>query len=227
MKLLDLGTRSYEEVWKLQKDLVWRRINNEISDTLILVEHPAVITKGRRSESTEIVDPQEPQFPVFEVERGGKVTYHGPGQLVGYPIIDLGSRHRRIKEYLRNLEEVLIKVLADYQIWARRRERATGVWVGPRGEKKIASLGVAVKRWVTYHGFALNVNTDLKAFDAIQPCGFESAVMTSMKEVGGREYVMSGVKERISFHFREFFRYEKMDRCFGISTESESLQRDS
>ena len=218
---MDLGTRPYPEVWAFQKELLQKRIQGEVRDTLILVEHPSVITKGRRSAAGEILDSR---FPVYEVERGGRVTYHGPGQLVGYPIMSLGIRNRSVKTYLRSLEEVLIRTLQAYDIVAVRRENAsasassheadrlfpafgrsqnaTGVWVH---HKKIASIGVAIKKWVSYHGFALNVSTDLSAFESIHPCGFESSVMTSMRELCGRSIPLSEVKEHLLIFFREVF----------------------
>ncbi|MBI3018608.1 MAG: lipoyl(octanoyl) transferase LipB [Deltaproteobacteria bacterium] len=174
LEVLDLEVKDYQEVWQLQKELVAHRIENKIPDTLLLVEHPHVITKGRRSKASDVVNPK---VPVFEVERGGEVTYHGPGQLVCYPIFYLGH-HAGVKQYMRSLEEVVIQTLEHFDIRGERKEGCTGVWVE---NKKIASLGVAVKKWVTYHGLALNVNTDLSYFQMINPCGLDCSVMTSMQ----------------------------------------------
>ncbi len=207
MKLLDLGLKPYEEVWQLQKELVEERIDNKILDTLILVEHPHVITKGRRTLAEEVL---ETSFPVYEIERGGKATYHGPGQLVGYPIVNI--KRWGVKKYMEKLEDVLMTTLDYYEIHSNRKNGATGVWVE---DKKIASIGVAVKRWVAYHGFALNVNTDLEAYQSIRPCGFESSVMTSIEKNLGEKISLKQVKQRI---------YEEMDRCFGISSDVESFQ---
>ena len=194
LEVCDLHIKDYQEVWQLQKELVSQRIENKIPDTLLLVEHPHVITQGRRSKPTDILNPK---VPVFEVERGGEVTYHGPGQLVGYPIIYLG-RQRGIKQYMRFLEEVLIQTLKHFDIQGVRKEGCTGVWVQ---DKKIASLGVAVKKWVTYHGFALNVNTDLSYFQMINPCGFDGSIMTSMQKLRGQLFPMHDVKEAVARQF--------------------------
>jgi len=179
-RLLDLGSgrREYGEVWRLQKELVAARANDSSPDTLILVEHEHVVTLGRRTS----VDNFRPQgVPVFSVERGGDATYHGPGQLVGYPILKLHDHD--VHRYLRMLEEVLIRVTRSYGIESERREGQTGVWAG---ERKVASIGVAVSNWVTYHGFALNVNPDLSYFRLIRPCGLDPSVITSMIELTGR-----------------------------------------
>lgn len=215
MNIIDLGLKDYSEVWQLQKELVAQRIENKIPDTLVLVEHPHVITKGRRSKASDILNSK---VPVFEVERGGEVTYHGPGQLVGYPIIYLGQK-AGIKQYMRSLEEVLIQTLERFDIPCVRKEGCTGVWVrchsersnvilSPKGEgslRKIASLGVAVKKWVTYHGFALNVNTDLSYFQMINPCGFNCSVMTSMQELRHQSFSMEEVKAEIIQKFQKLF----------------------
>ncbi|MBI2645619.1 MAG: lipoyl(octanoyl) transferase LipB [Deltaproteobacteria bacterium] len=196
MNSIDLGLKEYEEVWQLQKELVAQRIENKIPDTLVLVEHPHVITKGRRSKALDVVNPK---VPVFEIERGGEVTYHGPGQLVGYPIIYLGQK-AGIKDYMRSLEEVLIRTLEHFDIQGVRKEGCTGVWVQ---DKKIASLGVAVKKWVTYHGFALNVNTDLSYFQMINPCGFDCSVMTSMQTLRHQSFSMDEVKAEVIKKFQK------------------------
>ncbi|HBQ21100.1 MAG: lipoyl(octanoyl) transferase [Deltaproteobacteria bacterium GWA2_38_16] len=206
MKIIDLGIKEYGEVWELQKGLVLDRAQNIISNTLLLVEHPHVITKGRRSKNTDIV---HVNAPVFEVERGGEVTYHGPGQLVGYPIVYI---HRfGVKKYMELLEEVVIQTLKKFDIHGERKAGATGVWVHSHPErsegslKKIASLGVAVKKWVTYHGFALNVNTDLEYFKMIRPCGFDASVMTSIKEILQRDVDMQEIKRELSYQWKVIF----------------------
>ena len=204
--LLDLGLRDYEETWKLQRALVERRIRGEIPDILVLVEHPHVITLGRKRPTQPPIRVPQVDVPVYEVERGGEATYHGPGQLVGYPLLKLEGEERDLHRYLRQLEELLIEVLQDFGIEARRRQGATGVWT-PQG-RKIASLGVAVRRWVTYHGFALNVSTDLAYFRLISPCGFDGSVMTSMEWELGRPVALEDVKERVCARFAERFRRE-------------------
>ncbi|MGZ3404905.1 MAG: lipoyl(octanoyl) transferase LipB [Polyangia bacterium] len=189
-RLIDLERREYGEVWKLQQELVAARQRDEIADTLVLVEHPEVITLGRRQSSQANVVAAG-DIPIFEIERGGDVTYHGPGQLVGYPILKLDDDERDLHAYLRNLEEALIGVCADVGLEARRNPGWTGVWIG---ERKVASLGIAVRRWVTMHGFALNVATDLSRFAAINPCGLDAAVMTSLARECAREVTLAEVK---------------------------------
>ncbi|HEU5170596.1 MAG TPA: lipoyl(octanoyl) transferase LipB [Gemmatimonadales bacterium] len=180
--VLDLGRRRYGEILLLQRELVERRLRGELGDDLLLlVEHEPVVTLGRGSRPASLpvppADLERRGFEVFEVERGGDVTYHGPGQLVGYPILDLAAQRPDLHWYLRQLEAALIAALGQLAIPAQRRQGLTGVWT--RG-RKIASIGIHVRRWITLHGFALNVTTDLAAFGAIVPCGIEGVVMTSV-----------------------------------------------
>ncbi|MGH7527302.1 MAG: lipoyl(octanoyl) transferase LipB [Gemmatimonadales bacterium] len=180
----DLGQRPYAEVLELQRDLCRRRAAGELADDLLLlVEHEPVVTLGRgTSPSSVLLDPREMErrgVGVFEVERGGDVTYHGPGQLVGYPILDLRRHRQDLHWYLRQLEDALMQALGSLGIEAGRNPGLTGVWTAGR---KIASIGIHVKQWVTFHGFALNVTTDLAYFDLIVPCGLENVVMTSVAE---------------------------------------------
>lgn len=198
--LLDLGFRDYKEVWALQKQLLDHRAAQKLPDILILVEHPHVITLGRK------MKPEEFSFeglPVYHVERGGYATYHGPGQLVGYPIVSLQENDLDVHGYVRNLEELLIRAVSDFKIAAERREGYPGVWVSNR---KLASIGIALNRWTTYHGFALNVNTDLSFFESIQPCGMDSSVMTSMKQLAGKEFDMGEIKDKVKTSFEEVFK---------------------
>lgn len=182
-----LGTVSYAEALELQRTLARDRISGVISqDVLLLVEHPPVVTLGRSSKGKHLL--ASPEFlatkgvELFEVERGGDVTFHGPGQLVGYPIIDLKRHKQDLHWYLRQLERSLIQALDAYGIAAGQNQGLTGVWTGGR---KIASIGVHARDWVTWHGFALNVTTDLSYFDLIVPCGISGVVMTSMaRELG-------------------------------------------
>jgi lipoate-protein ligase B len=171
--------------------MVAARQRDEIPDTLILVEHPNVITLGRGSHRENLVAPGD--MPMFEIERGGDVTYHGPGQLVGYPIFLLRQPERDLHVYLRNLEEALIQTVEEFGLSAGRRESWTGVW-NRTADRKLASIGVAVKRWVTLHGFALNVATDLSRFAAINPCGLEANVMASMSSLLERPISLAEVK---------------------------------
>jgi lipoyl(octanoyl) transferase len=187
--VLDLGVREYAECWELQKRLVAERQADARPDTLVLVEHPPVITLGRRAGARANV--RDALFPVFEVERGGDVTFHGPGQLVGYPILKLDERERDLHAFLRAIEEALIGVCADVGLVGVRNPGWTGVWIGA---KKVASIGIAVRRWVTLHGFALNVSTDLRQFAAVNPCGLDAAVMTSLSVEAGRAITVEQVK---------------------------------
>jgi lipoate-protein ligase B len=177
-EILDLGTREFGEVWKLQLELVAARQRDERPDTLLLVEHPHVITLGRSTKRENLLAPAD--TPIFEIERGGDITYHGPGQLVGYPIFRLREHERDLHLYMRRLEETVIRTLAAVGLEAGRRPSWTGVWTVPEPQRKLCSIGVAVKKWVTLHGFALNVSTDLARFTAINPCGLDAAVMTSV-----------------------------------------------
>jgi lipoyl(octanoyl) transferase len=184
----DLGRRAYAEVLELQRDLCQRRIRGELEDDLLLlVEHDPVVTLGRGTRPESL--PQSPAqlvargVEVFEVERGGDVTFHGPGQLVGYPIIDLRQHREDLHWYLRRLEQGLIAAMDAIGIAAGPKPGLTGVWTGNR---KLASIGIHVKQWVTYHGFALNVTTDLDYFDLIVPCGIRNVVMTSVAQELGR-----------------------------------------
>ncbi len=187
--VVDLGRREYGGVLELQRGLVQRRLAGELdTDLLLLVEHEPVVTLGRGTRSTSLPLPvaelARRGVAVFEVERGGDVTYHGPGQLVGYPILDLERHRPDLHWYLRQLEAALIGALGRLGVPAGRHTGLTGVWT--RG-RKIASIGVHVKRWVTLHGFALNVTTDLSAFDLIVPCGIPGVVMTSVERELGWE----------------------------------------
>lgn len=209
-RVVDLGLRDFAEVWEIQKQMVAARQQDAIVDTLILVEHPHVITLGRGSAEADLL--AVAGMPTFAIERGGGVTYHGPGQLVGYPVLHLRQHERDLHLYLRNLEETLLRVVADFGIAGARNPGWTGVWtaLGPDSEptrpsRKLASIGVAVKRWVTLHGFALNVSTELGRFSAINPCGLEAGVMGSLESVLERQVAMAEVKDRARHHFGEVF----------------------
>lgn len=201
----DFGLTYYETIWALQKDLVQQRLDDAIPDTLLLGEHPPIITLGRGSHAENLLNPE---IPVIPIERGGDVTYHGPGQLIAYPILLLPEGKRDLHQYLRNLEEVLILTLARFGLEGTRNPGWTGVWVSSPQENlllKIASIGVAVKKWVTYHGIALNVSTDLSHFRQINPCGLESQVMTSLEQLLNRHIPMSEVKQAFIESFQAVF----------------------
>ena len=202
--LIDAGLSDYDVVYSTQLQLVEKRKKSQVSyDYLIFVEHPNVYTYGRKSkEKAEEVSGLK---NTFFVERGGEVTYHSPGQLVCYPILMLREGERDLHLYLRKLEAVIIDVLKEFNIEGERREGLTGVWIGGQ-RRKIASLGVAVSSWVTYHGCALNVQNDLSGFSRIRPCGLDSEVMTSMAvELGGSIPAMQEVKDAFLRHFSMHF----------------------
>jgi lipoate-protein ligase B len=201
-RVVDLGTREFGEVWAHQRELVAARQRGEIPDTLLLVEHPHVITAGRSAHKENLLATDG--IPLFEIERGGDVTYHGPGQLVGYPIFLLRDDERDLHVYLRNLEEAIIRACAGFGLAGERKSGWTGVWTAG-GARKLASIGVAVKRWVTMHGFALNVSTDLGRFAAINPCGLDAAVMGSMSDELGRPVAVAAVKDAVRASFADVF----------------------
>jgi lipoate-protein ligase B len=205
LELRRLGRIAYGEALALQERLRNDRLADAGSDTILLCEHPHVITFGRSSRA-EHAPPDDALraagYEVFRVNRGGDVTYHGPGQLVGYPILDLEPRGADIHVYLRALEGVLIETLSDFGIASRRREGYTGVWLDRC--RKIASIGVGMRRWVTMHGFALNVSCDLARFEPIIACGLEGIEMTSMEQLVG-PVDSEAVLERLEVHLRKAF----------------------
>ncbi|MEI8341422.1 MAG: lipoyl(octanoyl) transferase LipB [Verrucomicrobiota bacterium] len=191
-----LGRMNYEEALALQESHVRDRISSiEKSDILLLLEHQPVYTMGRTPDQSSLRNPEQLPHPVVRINRGGQATYHGPGQLVGYPILNLKSRGQDLHRYLRAIEEILIETLLKYGITAQRLEGLTGVWVGP---KKIASIGVGVRHWITMHGFALNVCGDLSPFEHITPCGIANVEMTSIEQESGRTVSVRGVADCIA-----------------------------
>ena len=204
--MLDLGLKDYQQCWVFQERLVKRRIYSQMEDSLILVEHFPVITLGRQGKEEDILASPEflrqKKISLFRINRGGRVTFHGPGQLVVYPILDLSLDQKDIHQYIRNLEIVVIKSLGKLGIEGRSISGHTGVWVG---KKKIASIGIGVKRWITYHGLSLNVNIDLSYFSLINPCGLYENDMTSLAEILGPEVKMDSVKNLFVNSFCEVF----------------------
>ena len=196
----------YGKALDLQRALAKARMERRVSDILILLEHHHVITLGRGADQGHLVADEatlrERGVKVYNVERGGDITYHGPGQLVGYPIMDLTQYGSDLHLYIRNLEEVLIQALKDLGIEAGRRAGLIGIWAGGG---KIASIGVHVKRWVTWHGFALNVNTDLSYFDLTIPCGLSGIRVTSIASILGREVPMGEVMDKVVSRFSWIF----------------------
>ena len=217
LRVIDLGTREFAEVWRLQLELVAARQRDEIADTLLVVEHPHVITMGRGTRRENLLATDG--VPVFAIERGGDVTYHGPGQLVAYPIFRLGAGERDLHLYMRRLEEIVIRTAAELGAVAGRREGSTGVWTTGLPARKLASLGVAVKRgWVTLHGLALNVATDLGRFAAINPCGFDAGVMTSLSAELGRAVTVAEVAPALIRHAAAVFERRLAVLDDGLST---------
>lgn len=204
VELLDLGRRPYAEVWEFQKRLVDERARGDRGDTLVLVEHEPVYTGGTGARGPA---PAGLPHPFYAVERGGLITYHGPGQLVGYPILKLDERGLLVGTYLRELERTLIAALGEFAVAAKRESGRTGVWVGAQGggARKIAAIGVAVRGWISYHGFALNCGGDLSGFGAIRPCGFSPESVTSVSRESGREVSVAELKPALLAAFRKTF----------------------
>ncbi len=198
----NIGRKSYKAVWDLQKEMQQQRINGNIEDTLILVEHDPVYTLGKNANEDHLLQSRDESIDVFNIERGGDITFHGPGQLVGYPILDLSNYKKSVSWYMRTLEQVLIDTLIEFKIIAQRNDGLTGVWVG---DEKIAALGVRISRWVTMHGFALNVNPDLSFYDGIIPCGIFDHGVTSMEQLLGKTQNNDNVKNVVIKKFNKYF----------------------
>jgi lipoyl(octanoyl) transferase len=207
--LFELGTVPYREAWELQRALAGAVSQGAIPDTVILLEHPPVVTLGRRTdEVAEVHVPAGAEVDVVETDRGGKSTYHGPGQLVCYPILDLNRHGRDVKKYVRDLEEALIRTLSAFELEGTRIDGLTGVWL-QRPPRKIASIGVHVSRWVTTHGYALNVDLDAAVFtDWITACGLEEATFTTMARELGRPLDVDAVRPHAAAAIAEVFELE-------------------
>ena len=202
VQILDLGHKSYKEVWNLQKKMQLKRMNGEIGDVLILVEHDPVYTLGKNANPDHLLQSRDRSIDVFNIERGGDITFHGPGQLVGYPILDLSNYKKSVSWYMRSLEQLTIDVLSEFKISAKRVEGLTGVWVG---DEKIAAQGVRLTKWITMHGFSININNDLSFYDGIIPCGIFNRGVTSMKEILKRTQKMEKVKSLVIDKFNQIF----------------------
>jgi len=204
--VFELGLVNYLESLGLQHELVRARQEQAIEDCLLVLQHPPVVTLGASAKPSDIAAAQiqlQPWgIPVFATERGGKATYHGPGQLVGYPIIDLRLQGKDLHRYLHDIEEVIMLTLGDFGIRAHRQRGVPGVWVG---EAKIAAIGIAVRRWVSYHGFALNIDPDMSHFELIDPCGLGRDSVVSVKELVSPLPDLSRVKDRLLHHFGHIF----------------------
>lgn len=222
--IIGVGRMPYDEALSLQRRLAAARIDRSLGhDVMLLVEHPPVVTLGRASKDEHLVTSREALagrgIQVHEIERGGDITFHGPGQLVGYPIFDLTAHREDLHWFLRQIEQALIHAIGGFGLAAERKEGLTGVWTSGR---KIASIGIHVKQWVTWHGFALNVTTDLRYFDLIVPCGIPNVVMTSIaRELGTRtpRDVWARAIDNVVLAFAETFertpRMEGLDEAVG------------
>ena len=200
--IIDLGISEFKDTWNLQKELQEKRILGEIEDQLILVEHPAVYTLGKNASKEHILKRKE-GVSVIQTDRGGNITFHGPGQLVGYPILDLNFYKRSITWYMRELEQLMIDVLKEYGIEGSTKKGLTGTWVK---DHKIAALGVRIRRWVTMHGFSLNISPDLRYYKDIIPCGIQEYGVTSMAMIMGEEVPsMDEVKIKMVDYFKNRF----------------------
>jgi lipoyl(octanoyl) transferase len=206
LSIYRLGRVGYERAYRLQERLLEARLHDQIPDTLVLLEHDPVITLGRGAKEAHLLVERQALskrgIDVFEVNRGGDVTYHGPGQLVAYPIIDLGASERDVRRYVWRLEEVMIRVAAHFGLNAGRIAGLNGAWIE---NKKIGAVGVRIDHWVTMHGFAINVNTDLTAFDLIVPCGIADRQVTSLSQQLGRTIEMDAVTETTAEQFMAVF----------------------
>ena len=226
LNVYKIGLVPYKDALNLQMRLLEKRKNGEIGDTLLLLEHPPTFTIGRKGDKGHLLINErylsERGIHFEEISRGGDITFHGPGQLVGYPILDLNTKGRDVHKYLRGLEEFIVSLLSDYKISANRIEGLTGVWVDGH---KIASIGVGVKRWITYHGFALNVNTDLSYFDMIVPCGIPDVKMTSVAGwLGEKEDIdMEDIEEVAIRSFIKTFNFDNARVLTTFDADTENL----
>ena len=223
--LIHLGRVPYRAAWELQRRLVSARHAEAIPDVVLLLEHPHTYTLGRRGSRKEVLASPERLCAlgaeVVEVDRGGLATYHGPGQLVGYPILDLRSRDREVRRYLGNLEQALINTLQEFAIPAQRAEQKTGVWVSDR---KIASIGVRFSRWISSHGFALNVTTDLSYFSHIVPCGMPAVTMTSLaQELSSADEQgavdAAALRARVAHHLSQVFALQYVEELPPVMSQ--------
>ena len=206
LNIINLGILDYREAHQLQKRLLQEHLDGIGNDTLLLLQHNPVITIGRSGSKSNILLPESSLralgIEVYEIERGGDVTYHGPGQLTGYPIINLQNFRKDVHWYLRQLEEVIIRVLMEYGITGERIDGYTGVWVG---DEKIAAIGISVRRWITFHGFAFNIHPDMSHFQMITPCGITDKGVTSLEKLLGHSVDIDKIADSIASVFAEVF----------------------
>lgn len=220
LQVTNLGRQGYAEAYARQKELVSRRIAGEIPDTLLLVEHPHVFTIGRGGSREHLLVSQETLaaegIEVYEIDRGGDITYHGPGQIVGYPLLDLKEHGKDVHRAIHMYEEALIGVLAEFGVVGERDPRYPGVWVDGA---KIAAIGIGIRRWVTFHGFAFNINPDLRFFQMIVPCGITDKPVTSLAAVLGRPVTPAEVKPRVAQHFAWIFSLTLLENTGPVSPQ--------
>ena len=204
LNILDLGLTEYQRALDIQKTLVKERLDNSTSDTLLLLEHPHVVTLGKQTNPNDVLNNS---IPIVKIDRGGSATYHGPGQLIGYIIMDLRSKGISVPILISKIHEIIILTLDELDIKAKRKKNDTGVWIN---QKKIASIGLSVRNWITYHGFSLNVNTDLERFNTIRPCGHDSQIMTSVSSIKRKEYSKEVIQTKIIRNFSNVFEYNRI-----------------
>ena len=204
LNIIDLGLTEYQRALEIQKTLVKERLDNSTPDTLLLVEHPHVVTLGKQTSPNDVLNNS---IPVVKIDRGGSATYHGPGQLIGYIIMDLRSKGISVPVLISKIHEIIILTLDELDIKAKREKDDTGVWIG---QKKLASIGLSVRNWITYHGFSLNVNTDLEKFNTIRPCGHDSQIMTSVSSIKRKEYSKEVIQTKIIRNFSNVFEYNRI-----------------
>ena len=207
MNILDLGRMSYNSAWDIQKEYHKKVVLGKEPDTLIIVEHEPVYTLGKNANDSHLLQSASEEIQVFRIERGGDITFHGPGQIVVYPILDLNRFVKSVSWYMRTLEKIIIDTLSDFEIKAELKDGLTGVWVG---DEKIGAQGVRISRWVTMHGLALNVNTDLRYFDGIIPCGIFDYGVTSMEKLMGSKQDINKVKNTIIKYFNNILSDEEV-----------------
>jgi len=222
---IDLGLIGYAEAWSLQKRIIAARKDSAIEDVLLVCEHPHVITQGRNGKREHLLASEhvlrQKGVEYYETSRGGDITYHGPGQIVGYPILNLGAIRRDVVWYVRMLEEAMIRATSEFGITAERVAGKTGIWVKSGDtEEKLAAIGVHISRWVTSHGFAYNVSTDLRYFDLIVPCGIADRKATSLEKLLARSVEQEEVAPRIARHLGELFGLEMQE-----ASKKELLER--
>lgn len=229
LNIIKLGIIPYKEALQIQESLQLLRIKDKINDTLLLLEHPPVITLGRRGKYSNIKISEsilkKDNIEVFEVNRGGDVTYHGPGQLVGYIFFDLRNHGRDIKKLIWKIQEVFIRLLRDYKVESFRDDNIyTGVWIG---NSKITAIGIAINHWITMHGFSFNINTNLNHYNWINPCCILNKQVTSLEKIIGEKQDFNEVTDKVIYHFLEIFEmnpvYMNISDLFEIHTRGENV----